>query len=290
MRLDDFDNNIKVEDQRGSRMSIGGTGGKVGCGGIVIALIAAVVFGVDPGQMLSTMESVDTGAGSGQVQAQGGNSVEESCSVNEYSRESCNALSSLNKTWAPLFAAAKIPFTAPKLVFYSQAGQSGCGAAQSAMGPFYCPSDQGIYLDTDFYNEMSQKMGAGGDFARDYVIAHEYGHHIQNLLGLSDQVHSLQQRNPGKANELSVRLELQADCYAGVWAGRNRDRIEPGDLEEGLTAAHQIGDDVLMKAAGRRPVESAFTHGSAAQRMQWLRTGIQTADEDKCDTFADLRG
>lgn len=289
MRLDDFDNNIQVEDQRGSGFSIGGAGGKVGCGGIVIALIAALVFGIDPGQMLSTMEGTDTGAQSGPIQTRGGNSVAESCSVNEYSRESCNALSSLNKTWAPLFAQAKIPFTPPKLVFYSQMGRSGCGAAQSAMGPFYCPSDQGIYIDTDFYNEMAQKMGAGGDFARDYVMAHEYGHHIQNLLGVSNEIHGLQQQNPARANELSVRLELQADCYAGVWAGKNRDRIEPGDLEEGLTAAHQIGDDVLMKAAGRRPVEAAFTHGSAAQRMQWLRTGLQTADEDKCDTFADLR-
>ncbi|WP_338466023.1 neutral zinc metallopeptidase [Novosphingobium sp. ZN18A2] len=287
MRLDDYDNNIRVEDQRGSRMSIGGRGGKVGCGGIVIALIAALVFGVDPGQMLSMMEG--SGSTTGPVQTQGGNTIEESCSVNEYSHESCNALSSLNKTWAPLFRQANIPFTAPKLVFYSQSGQSGCGAAQSAMGPFYCPTDQGIYIDTDFYREMAGQMRAGGDFARDYVIAHEYGHHIQNLLGLSSQVHSLQQRNPSRANELSVRLELQADCYAGVWAGRNRSRIEPGDIEEGMTAAHQIGDDVLMKAAGRRPVESAFTHGSAAQRMKWLRTGIETGDEDKCDTFSDLR-
>ena len=289
MRLDEFDNDIKVEDQRGSGMSIGGAGGKIGCGGIVIALIAALVFGVDPGQMLSTMEGTGTDTSSGPIQTQGGETVQEICSVNAYSHDSCNTLSSLNKTWAPLFRKANIAFTTPRLGFYSQMGRSGCGAAQSAMGPFYCPTDQGIYLDTDFYDEMAKGMGAGGDFARDYVIAHEYGHHIQNLLGLSDQVHSLQQQNPGEANELSVRLELQADCYAGVWAGLNRDRIDPGDLEECLTAAHQIGDDVLMKAAGRRPVEAAFTHGSAAQRMQWLRTGIQTADEDKCDTFADLR-
>ncbi|KAJ8139031.1 hypothetical protein OY671_007757 [Metschnikowia pulcherrima] len=132
-------------------------------------------------------------------------------------------------------------------------------------------------------------MDAGGDFARDYVMAHEYGHHIQNSLGSSDQVHSSQQRNPSRANELSVRLELQADCYAGVWAGLNKDRIEPGDIEEGSKAAHQIGDDTSMKAAGRRPVEAAFTHGSAAQRMTWSRKGIETADEDQCDTFSDLR-
>jgi predicted metalloprotease len=284
MRLDDFDNSIKVEDQRGSGMSFGGARGKIGCGSIVIALIAALVFGVDPAQMLGTMQQAQEPA----VQPQGGRSVAESCNVDAFSRESCNALASLDKTWKPLFEKANIPFKAPKLVFYSQAGQSGCGAAQSAMGPFYCPTDQGIYIDTDFYTELDKKMGAGGDFARAYVIAHEFGHHVQNLVGMSDQVHSLQQQNPSRANQLSVRLELQADCYAGVWAARNKDRIDPGDLEEGLTAAHQIGDDTLMKSAGRRPVEAAFTHGSAEQRMTWLRKGLETGNEDSCDTFADM--
>lgn len=283
MRLDDFDpNSINFGDQRGSGFSLGGTGGRVGCGSIVIALIAALVFGVDPGQMLGGMQ--DTGTG--QVATQGGSTATESCTVDAVSKESCDALSSLNKTWAPLFEAARIPFTPPKLVFYSQYGRSGCGAAQSAMGPFYCPSDQGIYIDTDFYREMEQKMGAGGDFARVYVMAHEYGHHVQTLVGLSDQVRSAQQQNPQAANRLQVAMELQADCYAGVWAGRNRDRIEPGDLEEGLTAAHAIGDDTL--SGGRAP-EAAFTHGSSAQRMEWLRRGIQTADEDQCDTFAEFQ-
>jgi hypothetical protein len=286
MRLDDFDSSINVQDQRGGGGGFPfGGGGKVGCGSIVIALIAAVVFGVDPMQMLG---SIQQGQVSAPIEQQGGASVAESCSVNEFSKESCNALSSLNKTWGPLFQQAKIPFKAPTLVFYSQNGRSGCGAAQSAMGPFYCPSDSGIYIDTDFYTEMDRQMGAGGDFARVYVMAHEYGHHIQSLLGTSDQVRRAQQQNPSQANRYSVALELQADCYAGVWAGRNRDRIEAGDIEEGMRAAHQIGDDTLMKAAGRRPVEDAFTHGSAAQRMQWLRKGLETADEDQCDTFASL--
>lgn len=157
------------------------------------------------------------------------------------------------------------------------------------MGPFYCPPDHGIYIDTDFYHEMEQRMGAGGDFARAYVMAHEYGHHIQNLVGMSDQMRSLQQQNPAQANALSVRLELQADCYAGVWAAKNADLIEAGDIEEGMRAAHQIGDDTLMRNAGRRPVEAAFTHGSSAQRKQWLQKGLETGDEDQCDTFADLR-
>ena len=283
MRLDDFDpNSVNIGDQRGSGFSLGGTGGRVGCGSIVIALIAALVFGVDPGQMLGG----SPGDTNGQVATQGGTTATESCSVDAVSRESCNALSSLNKTWAPLFEAAKIPFTPPKLWFYSQMGRSGCGAAQSAMGPFYCPTDQGIYIDTDFYREMEQKLGAGGDFARVYVMAHEYGHHVQALTGLAGQIRSAQESNPSQANRLQVAMELQADCYAGVWAGRNRDRIEPGDLEEGLNAAHSIGDDVLT---GGRVAEAAFTHGSAAQRMEWLRKGITTADEDQCDTLAEFK-
>ena len=283
MRLDDFDpGDINIEDQRGRGFSMGGTGGRIGCGSLVIALIAALVFGVDPMQMLGGMQGVETGP----VAVEGGRSEAESCNVDAVSRESCNALASLNRTWAPLFESAGIPFTPPKLVFYSQMGRSGCGAAQSAMGPFYCPSDGGIYIDTDFYREMEQRMGAGGDFARVYVMAHEYGHHVQALTGMADQIRSAQQANPQMANRLQVAMELQADCYAGVWAGRNRDRIEPGDIEEGLTAAHAIGDDTLT--GGRAP-EAAWTHGSSAQRMEWLRRGIQSGDEDQCDTLAEFR-
>jgi len=291
MRLDDFDpSSINVEDQRGGGgLPMGMTGGRIGCGTLVIALIGAVVFGIDPVQMIGGLQQGGSEVGGTLPGQQAGGNVAESCTVDEASRQSCNALSSLNKTWAPVFSKSGIKFSPPKMVFYSQRGQSGCGAAQSAMGPFYCPSDNGIYLDTDFYRELSQRFGAEGDFARDYVIAHEYGHHIQNLTGLSEQVHSLQQQNPSRANQLSVRLELQADCYAGVWAAKNRDRIEPGDLEEGLRAAHQIGDDTLMKGAGQRPMEEAFTHGSSAQRMEWLRKGVETGNEDACDTFADLR-
>jgi predicted metalloprotease len=288
MRLDDFDPNaINVGDQRGGNFRMGGRGGQVGCGTIVIALIAALVFGVDPAQMLGGLQEGDVQQQA--PQAGGGNDAASSCTVDAVSRESCNALSSLNKTWEPLFTKANIPFKQPKLWFYSQQGNSGCGAAQSAMGPFYCPSDGGIYLDTDFFKEMEQRLGAGGDFARAYVIAHEYGHHVQALTGVADQVRSAQQANPRQANSLQVRMELQADCYAGVWAARNAERIEPGDMEEGLNAASSIGDDTLMRNAGRRPVESAFTHGSSKQRMQWLRQGLETGDDEQCDTFADLR-
>ena len=296
MRLDDFDpGSVDVEDQRGGGFGGGGlglplglAGGRVGCGTLVIALIAAAIFGVNPLQLIGSLDqgSQQVGGSLPGQEARGGSNAAESCTVDEASRESCNALSSLNKTWQAVFANAGAQFTRPKLVFYSQMGRSGCGAAQSAMGPFYCPTDNGIYLDTDFYRQMSEQLGATGAFARDYVIAHEYGHHIQNLTGLSDKVHAAQERNPDQANALSVRLELQADCYAGVWAAKNRDRLEPGDMESGLNAAHQIGDDTLMKNAGRRPMEAAFTHGSSAQRMAWLRKGMESGNEDACNTFA----
>jgi uncharacterized protein len=290
MRLDDFDpGSINVEDQRGRGFGLPGGGGKLGCGTIVIALIAAVVFGVDPMQMIGGLTEVQNSQQQAGPAPGAGTNPSESCNINALSKESCNALASLNQTWQPLFAQSDVSFSPPKLVFYSQAGRSGCGAAQSAMGPFYCPSDNGIYIDTDFYREMEQRLGAGGDFARIYVMAHEYGHHVQNLTGLAEQIRSAQQQSPQRANNLQVRMELQADCYAGVWAARNRERIEPGDIEEGLGAAHAIGDDTLMRAAGRRPVEASFTHGSSAQRMEWLRKGLETGDEDACDAFADLR-
>jgi predicted metalloprotease len=285
MRLDEFDPNaINIEDQRGGgRRLPGGRGGQVGCGTLIIALIGALVFGVDPGQLIGGLEQVQSPTQ--QTQIEGGASVGDSCRVDAGSLQSCNTLSSLNKTWAPVFAAANVPFQAPKLVFFSQAGQSGCGAAQSAMGPFYCPADQGIYLDTDFFDQMDRELGARGKFARDYVIAHEYGHHIQKLTGVSDQIRSLQAQNPRKANALSVRLELQADCYAGVWAAKNRDRLEAGDMESGLNAAAAIGDDTLMRNAGRRASPEQFTHGTSAQRMEWLRKGMQSADDAVCDAL-----
>lgn len=287
MRLDDYDPDaIDIVDQRGNGRSFGGRGGQLGCGTIIIVLIAYFFFGADPVQLIGNLQ--DVGSQSAQPQ-QGGTTKDESCRLNQFSQESCNALSSLNKTWEPMLQRKGADFARPPLNFYSQVGDSGCGAAQSAMGPFYCPADQSIYIDTDFYTELEQRLGAGGDFARAYVIAHEYGHHIQNLTGLADQIRSEQQRDPSRANNLQVRMELQADCYAGVWAARNRDRIDPGDFEEGMNAAHSIGDDTLMRNAGRRPVEEAFTHGSSEQRMAWLRKGLTTGDEDQCDTFADLR-
>lgn len=289
MRLNDFNPaNIRVRDQRGGGGGLipGGGGGKLGCGTIVIVLAIAYFTGANPMQLLGGMEQLQGPT----TQTQGGASTSESCAVNQFSAEMCAHLASLDQMWQPRFRAANIAFQQPTLNFYSQAGSSGCGAAQSAMGPFYCPSDQGIYIDTDFFTEMDQRMGASGDFARAYVMAHEYGHHVQTLTGLASEVRQAQQRNPAQANQLQVAMELQADCYAGVWAAHNADRIEPGDIEEGMRAAYAVGDDTLMRQAGRRPVEEAFTHGSSEQRMQWLKLGLETGDEDRCDTFRQFTG
>jgi len=281
MRLNPFD--TSGIDVRGGGGFPGGGGGKLGCGGIIIVLIGALVFGIDPAQMLGTMEGMQQGE---PTEAQGSQSEEELCTANAYATESCNALLSLNQTWEPLFREAGIEFRQPALVFYSGGVRSGCGSASSAAGPFYCPADQSMYLDTSFYDQLERQLGAGGDFARYYVIAHEYGHHVQTITGLSDQIRSAQQQNPRQANQLQVLMELQADCYAGVWAGRNRDKIEPGDFEEGMTAASAIGDDALT---GGRVSSENFTHGTSAQRSQWLRRGLETGDEDQCDTFAEFR-
>ena len=296
MRLDDFDpNDINVEDQRGQSFGGGGGGGllfgllpligsRFGCGGIIVVLLLFAVFGGlgNLGGMLGGGSQV-----SAPTERRAGNDVASSCTLDAQSKAACNAFQSAENSWEALFARSGATFQKPKLVFYSGTGRSGCGAAQSAMGPFYCPTDQGIYLDTSFFNELANRFGAKGDFAQDYVIAHEFGHHIQNLLGTSDKVQQIQRSsNERDGNAASVRLELQADCYAGVWAAQNRDRMEPGDLEEGLTAAQAIGDDTLQKESQGRVVPDSFTHGTSAQRQAWLRRGIQTGDPAACDTFS----
>ncbi|GAA0277615.1 neutral zinc metallopeptidase [Alteraurantiacibacter aestuarii] len=291
MRLNPFNpDTIKVR-RGGAGGGRGVRAGGLGCGGIVVVLIGALVFGVDPGQMIGMVEGTQQSLPQRQGPASGGASASEICNDNAYALESCNALTSLDETWAPLFREANIAYDTPSLTFI-QGGtvNTACGQATSAMGPFYCPGDQTINIDVGFYDQMASQMGAGGDFARYYVMAHEYGHHVQYMTGLAEQVRSAQQANPREANQLQVRMELQADCYAGVWAGRNRNLIEAGDLEEGMRAANAIGDDTLMRGAGRSVNQESFTHGSSAQRMEWLRKGIQTGDEDQCDTFADLRG
>ncbi len=300
MRLDDYDQDINVEDQRGAAGGgFGGGGGgglllgllpmigsRFGCGGVVVVLLLLAVFGglgnlgglLGGGSAPSTQ--VSRPAGNGETLAQ-------KCDT-QAARAACNAFSSAQNTWETILARSGERFVAPKLVFFGQqGGQSGCGAAMSAMGPFYCPSDQGIYLDTGFFDELTNRFKAPGDFAQYYVIAHEFGHHIQSLTGTSEKVQREQQRvGRTEGNALSVRLELQADCYAGVWAAANRDRLEPGDIEEGMRAAQAIGDDTLQRESQGRVVPDSFTHGTSAQRQEWLRRGMQSGDPAACDTFS----
>ena len=294
MRLDDYRTSDNVRDDGEGSPGFGGGGGggmlplllslvgsRFGIVGILLVVGAAILFGGNPlgiiggGQQTVRREAPTQG------------SAATACSSEPEKRFSCQVLASTEDTWGQVFRREGARYAPTTLVFYSKADQSGCGAAQSAMGPFYCPNDKSVYLDTDFFNEMKSRFGAPGDFAQAYVVAHEVGHHVQDMLGLLDKVHAQQsQVSPTEANALQVRVELQADCYAGVWAGLNRDRIEPGDVEEGMKAAHAIGDDTLQQEAQGRVVPDSFTHGTSAQRMEWLKRGLDTADPAQCDTFA----
>ena len=257
-------------------------GGGMGCGGIALLIIIALIFGINP---LSLM-----GGGGGQMVAPGPaerKGAEQACSTSETHRFACQVLASTEDQWARIFQQSGEQYRPATMDFYNRSGRSGCGAAQSAMGPFYCPTDQRIYIDPTFFTEMEQKLGAGGDFAQAYVIAHEVGHHVQHITGVLERARAMQSRASAKeANAIQVRVELQADCYAGVWANKERAAVEPGDIEEGMRAAEAIGDDTLQRQSQGRVVPESFTHGSAAQRMAWLRRGLETGDPKACDTFS----
>jgi predicted metalloprotease len=267
-----------VEDRRGS----GGIGGKhIGIGGVVLGLIA-LYFTKDPTLLLQSLNGgADTQQSSGPYQ--------ESATEAESSGLIKATLGSTEDVWGQIFQQAGKQYQQPTLVMFSGTDTSGCGTAQSAMGPFYCPSDQKVYIDLSFYDELKQRFGAPGDFAQAYVIAHEVGHHVQNLLGISDKAHQAEQRgSEAEANAISVRVELQADCYAGVWAfhaNETRHILEAGDVEEALNAAQAIGDDRLQKQSTGQVVPDSFTHGTSEQRMRWLKRGLDAGDMNQCDTF-----
>jgi len=215
---------------------------------------------------------------------------QESAQEAQYRETIAVVLADTEDTWSALLPKYGVQYVAPKLVLFDGLVQSACGTAEAAMGPFYCPLDQKVYVDTSFFNDLNQRFGAPGDFAQAYVIAHEVGHHVQNLVGTAEKVRAAQERSSqADANALSVRMELQADCYAGVWgrtAAQSRQLLEAGDVEEGLRAATAIGDDRLQKMTQGRVVPDAFTHGSSEQRVRWFRRGLETGDPAACDTFA----
>lgn len=284
-----------VEDRRGSG---GAKVGGISIVGLVVAFVAWKFFGVDPQQAYQATQQITA------AQSQTGTAPEQlSAEQKEASDFVGTILADTEDTWTPIFQQLGQSYVAPKLVLFNGRNQSACGTAESAMGPFYCPSDQKVYIDTQFFKEMRQQMGISGDknqtelsrqdqagdFAQAYVVAHEVGHHIQNLLGISSQVQRAQaQANRTQANQLSVRLELQADCFAGIWANRNQERtqfLEAGDVEEAMDAAQKIGDDYLQKRATGQVVPDSFTHGTSQQRMHWFETGLKSGDLNQCDTF-----
>jgi uncharacterized protein len=282
MRLDNEQESANVEDRRGRGMPM--KAGGVGLGTIVLALVASYFFGIDPGTVIGVA-----------TQLQGGGQVQEvpagtPPADDETARFVSKVLGSTERTWQAQFQRAGKQYEDPKLVLFSGATPTACGTGQAAMGPFYCPLDSKVYIDLEFFNEMKQRFRISGDFAQAYVIAHEVGHHVQHLLGISEKVHAAQQaaRSETQANALSVRLELQADCLAGVWAAQANDSrkiLETGDVEEALGAASAIGDDRLQKQSRGYVVPDGFTHGSSEQRMRWFKRGIDSGDLNQCNTF-----
>jgi predicted metalloprotease len=275
--------NVVVDDGSGGGGGPRFGGGRgMGIGGIIILAILGLVFFKDPTALLS---QVDTG---GQVAAPTGQRAE----VDPQTEDFISAvLGSTEKTWTDIFASQGRQYVDPKLKIFSGGVNTACGMASTAVGPFYCPGDQLVYLDVAFFRELEQRFHATGDFARAYVIAHEVGHHVQNLLGIFDQVEQARRRGAAMegADGLSVRQELQADCFAGVWANRTQQRLQwlqPGDVESALNAASKIGDDALQQQAQGRVVPDSFTHGTSAQRVKWFRAGFDSGDIGSCNTFA----
>jgi uncharacterized protein len=266
-----------IEDRRGMRF---GRAGGIGLGTIVLALVAAY-FGVDPSVVLQNTQP--SGQQAEQVP------YEESAEEAQLRKFVSVVVAETEDAWGAIFSAAGRTYEQPSLVLFSGAVQSACGFAQAAVGPFYCPGDRKVYIDLSFYQDLQSRFGAPGDFAQAYVVAHEVGHHVQTLLGISERNMAARQRaSEAEANALSVRQELQADCFAGIWA-HNADRsrlLEAGDIEEGLNAAAAIGDDRLQKQSRGYVSPESFTHGSSEQRVRWFKRGFESGSVDSCDTFA----
>jgi len=283
MRLDDERESENVEDRRGAGGRGGfGVGKGVGIGTVILALAASYFLGIDPSVILGLF-SVGAAPLTQSVPAQ------KQPASDEMARFVSKVLADTEETWRGIFRQTGRQYQDPKLVLFTGATPTACGTGQTAMGPFYCPEDQKVYIDLAFYQDLKARFKAPGDFAQAYVIAHEVGHHVQHLLGIADKVQAARSRaSEAQANALSVRLELQADCLAGVWgyhADRVRNVLEAGDIEEALTAASAIGDDRLQQQGRGYAVPDTFTHGSAAQRVRWFKRGIESGDLGQCNTF-----
>jgi uncharacterized protein len=283
MRIDDERESDNVEDRRGEGGRGGfGVGRGVGIGTVIIALVASYFLGIDPSVMLSLF----SGGGAPAPQSA---PAHRPPAGDEMAAFVSKVLADTEDTWRVIFQQTDRQYQDPKLVLFTGATPTACGTGQTAMGPFYCPLDQKVYIDLAFYQDLKTRFKAPGDFAQAYVIAHEVGHHVQHLLGIMDKVQAAQRRaGETQANALSVRLELQADCLAGVWAyhaDRVRNILEAGDIEEALNAASAIGDDRLQQQARGYVVPDTFTHGTSAQRVQWFRRGIESGDLTRCNTF-----
>ena len=266
-------------------MPVPGGAGGMGIGAIVVVVLAAWFFGVDPGTLLGMLPEMDApGASSGQVAPD-----PRGAPTDDGGRFAAVILASTEDVWSSIFRQSRATYQPPRLVLFEDRVDTACGLAGSAAGPFYCPGDQKLYIDLGFFRVLGSQLGADGDFARAYVIAHEVGHHVQNLQGTMRQLDAARRSmSQTQYNALSVRVELQADCYAGVWARhaqQARDWLEPGDIEQGLNAAAAVGDDRLQKRAQGTVVPESFTHGTSAQRAQWFRTGLDSGDPQACDTF-----
>lgn len=281
-----------VEDRRGRGGGFGGVAirrGGIGIGAIVVALIGGWLFGINPLEILGPISGTDGGP-TVQAPAPSGPGQHGASPEDPGGRFVSTVLASTEDAWTEIFGQAGASYRPPRLVMFSGATQTACGFGQSAAGPFYCPEDQTVYIDLSFYRLLQERFKAPGDFAQAYVVAHEVGHHVQNLLGTMDNVQSQRQRiSERQYNQLSVRLELQADCFAGLWARQSQQAkgwLEKGDVEEGLNAASQIGDDTMQKRSQGTVVPDAFTHGSSAQRVYWFRIGMESGQLSDCDTFA----
>jgi hypothetical protein len=285
MRLEDESESSNVEDRRGGGM---GRAGGVGIGTVVIALVASYFLGIDPRTLIGVAETVQNVQHSAGSQGRPLDPAHDPDAA--LKSEMGKILHKTETSWGEMFQKMGGQYQKPTLVLYSGQTSTACGAGQSAMGPFYCPGDRMVYLDMAFFREMEQRFHAGGDFARAYVIAHEIGHHVQNLTGVTEKTDALRGRlNKTEYNKVSVRVELQADCFAGVWAqhaNRARPFLDPQDVDEALRAANAIGDDMLQKQGRGVVVPDSFTHGSSAQRVRWFKTGFETGSMKACDTFA----